>query len=128
MNQQHFRTQVDKICSSLVKQELQSAIRKRRMSKGLPCVYLEYQQPMSNLEFSEEEDARRRARRERNRIAAEKCRRKRREREVRIHQEHKTQEHLNQELKSIIEELEKEKKLLTEVLQTHTNCKLRPGS
>ncbi|XP_077984676.1 uncharacterized protein LOC144439274 [Glandiceps talaboti] len=113
--------------SSLVKEELRNSIKKRRLSKGLPDVQIDYKTPEQD-ELTEEEKGKRKIRRERNRLAAEKCRMKRKESETSIVKEYKDQEKLQQKLKKTIKELEEEKELLTQALQAHnkdvTQCKL----
>uniref|UniRef100_A0A146L940 Proto-oncogene c-Fos n=1 Tax=Lygus hesperus TaxID=30085 RepID=A0A146L940_LYGHE len=69
-----------------------------------------------------EDEERRRRRRERNKIAATKCRMKKRERTVNLVQESEVLESQNFELKSTIQELEKQKMSLVDLLNAHRPC------
>lgn len=66
-----------------------------------------------------EDEERRRRRRERNKIAATKCRLKKRERTVNLVQESEVLENQNQDLKSQIQELETQKRRLMDMLSMH---------
>lgn len=67
-----------------------------------------------------EDEDRRRRRRERNKIAATKCRMKKRERTVNLVNESETLDAQNKELKSQVTELENQRRKLMEVLQAHS--------
>ncbi|XP_058455188.1 activating transcription factor 3 [Malaya genurostris] len=67
-----------------------------------------------------EDEDRRRRRRERNKIAATKCRMKKRERTVNLVNESETLDAQNKELKSQVSELENQRRKLMEVLQAHS--------
>lgn len=68
-----------------------------------------------------EDEDRRRRRRERNKIAATKCRMKKRERTVNLVNESETLDAQNKELKSQVTELENQRRKLMEVLQAHSS-------
>ncbi|XP_055549311.1 activating transcription factor 3 [Wyeomyia smithii] len=68
-----------------------------------------------------EDEDRRRRRRERNKIAATKCRMKKRERTVNLVNESETLDAQNKELKSQVSELENQRRKLMEVLQAHSS-------
>ncbi|XP_070553354.1 cyclic AMP-dependent transcription factor ATF-3-like [Ptychodera flava] len=123
---QDFNGEVRRFCSAVVKEKLRTAIKRRRQLRGLPDVHPEFKNPNEKCELNEEEIQRKRVRRERNRVAAEKCRQKRKEKEVTVQQEYETQESINKELKQTIKDLEEEKKMLARILQNHPDCKLRP--
>lgn len=75
-----------------------------------------------------EDEDRRRRRRERNKIAATKCRMKKRERTVNLVNESETLDAQNKELKAQVSELESQRRKLMEVLQAHSgNCVRREG-
>ncbi|XP_055302439.1 activating transcription factor 3 isoform X2 [Sitodiplosis mosellana] len=71
--------------------------------------------------LSPEDEDRRRRRRERNKIAATKCRMKKRERTVNLVSEAETLEAQNIDLKAQVRSLEIERRSLTEMLQLHAN-------
>ncbi|XP_031637531.1 activating transcription factor 3-like, partial [Contarinia nasturtii] len=71
--------------------------------------------------LSPEDEDRRRRRRERNKIAATKCRMKKRERTVNLVSEAETLETQNIDLKAQVRSLEIERRSLTEMLQLHAN-------
>lgn len=75
-----------------------------------------------------EDEDRRRRRRERNKIAATKCRMKKRERTVNLVNESETLDAQNKELKAQVSELESQRRKLMEVLQAHSgSCVRREG-
>lgn len=73
------------------------------------------------LQLSPEDEDRRRRRRERNKIAATKCRMKKRERTTNLVSEAETLESQNIDLKAQMRTLEIERRSLTEMLQLHGN-------
>uniref|UniRef100_A0A182MH24 BZIP domain-containing protein n=1 Tax=Anopheles culicifacies TaxID=139723 RepID=A0A182MH24_9DIPT len=75
--------------------------------------------PRSTVALTPEDEDRRRRRRERNKIAATKCRMKKRERTVNLINESETLDAQNKELKSQVSKLETEYRKLVEVLQAH---------
>lgn len=74
-----------------------------------------------HFQLSPEDEDRRRRRRERNKIAATKCRMKKRERTVNLVSEAETLESQNIDLKTQVRSLEFERRSLTEMLQLHAN-------
>lgn len=75
------------------------------------------------LQLTPEDEERRRKRRERNKIAATKCRLKKRERTANLVVESETLETQNIELKSQIQELQNQRRQLFEILSLHRpNC------
>nr|CAD7392118.1 unnamed protein product [Timema cristinae] len=72
-----------------------------------------------------EDEERRRRRRERNKIAATKCRLKKRERTVNLVQESEILETQNHDLKSQIQELESQRRRLMEMLSMHSPTCMR---
>lgn len=80
------------------------------------------------LQLTPEDEDRRRRRRERNKIAATKCRMKKRERTLNLVSESEILETQNIELKSQVRSLETERRKLTEMLQAHgTTCIRQEG-
>lgn len=78
-------------------------------------------------QLTPEDEERRRRRRERNKVAATKCRIKKRERTVNLVQESEILESQNYELKTQIQELETQRRRLVDMLSSHSpNCTL-PG-
>ncbi|EAU75679.3 AGAP001536-PA [Anopheles gambiae str. PEST] len=75
--------------------------------------------PRSTVALTPEDEDRRRRRRERNKIAATKCRMKKRERTVNLINESETLDAQNRELKSQVSKLETEYRKLVEILQAH---------
>uniref|UniRef100_A0A182QZV9 BZIP domain-containing protein n=1 Tax=Anopheles farauti TaxID=69004 RepID=A0A182QZV9_9DIPT len=75
--------------------------------------------PRSTVALTPEDEDRRRRRRERNKIAATKCRMKKRERTVNLINESETLDAQNKELKTQVSKLETECRKLLEVLQAH---------
>lgn len=73
-----------------------------------------------------EDEDRRRRRRERNKIAATKCRMKKRERTLNLVSESEILEHQNIDLKTQVRTLEMERRTLTEMLQSHSSTCIRP--
>ena len=71
------------------------------------------------MQLTPEDEERRRRRRERNKIAATKCRLKKREKTVILVQESETLETQNHELKSQIQELETQQRRLVDMLNLH---------
>ncbi|KAL2737992.1 activating transcription factor 3 [Vespula squamosa] len=74
-----------------------------------------------------EDEERRRRRRERNKIAATKCRLKKREKTVILVQESETLETQNHDLKSQIQELEMQRRRLVDMLSLHGPTCLKQG-
>ncbi|XP_046748988.1 activating transcription factor 3-like [Diprion similis] len=74
-----------------------------------------------------EDEERRRRRRERNKIAATKCRLKKREKTVILVQESEELETQNHDLKSQIQELETQRRRLVEMLSVHSPTCLKQG-
>lgn len=74
-----------------------------------------------------EDEDRRRSRRERNKIAATKCRMKKRERTMNLVSESEQLETQNKDLKSQVQNLEIERRNLFEMLKSHGGKCVRPG-
>lgn len=78
-------------------------------------------------ELTPEDEERRRRRRERNKIAATKCRLKKREKTVILMQESEILETQNHDLKSQIQELETQRRRLVDMLSLHNPTCLKQG-
>ncbi|XP_020795585.1 cyclic AMP-dependent transcription factor ATF-3 [Boleophthalmus pectinirostris] len=120
--------------SPLVKEELRLTIQSKRLSSGLSADASsdgasssserasEHQQnrPMGyKREFTPEEVERRKRRRERNKIAAAKCRNKKKEKTETLQKESEKLETVNADLKAQIEELKQQKQQLVYMLNLH---------
>ncbi|CAD7086727.1 unnamed protein product [Hermetia illucens] len=80
-----------------------------------------------NAGLTPEDEDRRRRRRERNKIAATKCRMKKRERTNNLVNESEQLETQNNDLKSTVRNLELERRKLFDMLQSHSSACIRPG-
>ncbi|XP_070578096.1 activating transcription factor 3-like isoform X2 [Ptychodera flava] len=103
----------------LIKAGLKFAIQAKRKSKGLGELEVE-PKPVRSNRLTPEEERKRLLRRERNRLAAAKCRYKKRERAEILERETRQLEEANDKLKADLARLEAEKKHLSETLQFHT--------
>ncbi|XP_059841849.1 cyclic AMP-dependent transcription factor ATF-3 isoform X2 [Hypanus sabinus] len=107
----------------LVKEELRFAIQSKRISNGAATMEFvmgsESSSDTVERRMTPQEDERRRRRRERNKIAAAKCRNKKKERTDTLQKESEKLESLNAELKAQIEELKTEKQQLIYMLNLH---------
>ncbi|XP_051952185.1 cyclic AMP-dependent transcription factor ATF-3 [Xyrauchen texanus] len=112
----------------LVKEELRYAIQNKRMSNGMStmttdraCLNTERptELPLAKREVIPEEGERRKRRRERNKIAAAKCRNKKKEKTDHLQKESEKLESINAELKAQIEELKNQKQQLVYMLNLH---------
>ncbi|GFQ64267.1 BZIP domain-containing protein [Trichonephila clavata] len=83
----------------------------------------------SNIQLTPEDEDRRRRRRERNKVAATKCRNKKKERTGKLVAESETLEVNNNALKTEIHSLEAERNELINLLQHHLpHCSMQPSS
>uniref|UniRef100_A0A3B4Z1Y7 Activating transcription factor 3 n=1 Tax=Stegastes partitus TaxID=144197 RepID=A0A3B4Z1Y7_9TELE len=108
----------------IVKEELRLAIQTKRLSNGLSADMSSdgassssdraYERPASP-----EEHERRKRRRERNKIAAAKCRNKKKEKTECLQKESEKLESVNADLKAQIEELKQQKQQLVYMLNMH---------
>lgn len=81
-----------------------------------------------DLQLTPEDEERRRRRRERNKIAATKCRLKKREKTVILVQESEILENQNHDLKSQIQELETQRRKLVDMLSLHSPTCMKQGA
>lgn len=126
---------VQHTCSQLIKAGLKLTIEQKRkhQSDGEDLLDLDKVKKIKKNEYSEseedkiktesgltpEDEERRRRRRERNKIAATKCRLKKRERTVNLIQESEILESQNIEFKAQVQELQQQKHTLMEMLSIH---------
>ncbi|XP_026070451.1 cyclic AMP-dependent transcription factor ATF-3-like [Carassius auratus] len=112
----------------LVKEELRNAIQNKRLSNGMSTLtpdraYMNADRPteppVMKRETNPEETERRKRRRERNKIAAAKCRNKKKETTDNLQMESEKLESINAELKAQIEELKSQKQQLVYMLNLH---------
>ncbi|KAL1454836.1 hypothetical protein WDU94_008969 [Cyamophila willieti] len=139
---------VQHTCSQIIKEGLKLALQTKRRTSYSSCSESYYQTSVGGKEtiegtrdsLEEEEDddvsscvsngegltvedeERRRRRRERNKIAATKCRLKKRQKTVNLVQESEILETQNHNLKSQIQELETQRQRLTQMLTIHKPC------
>ncbi|KAL7887854.1 hypothetical protein AOLI_G00028280 [Acnodon oligacanthus] len=112
--------------SPLVKEELRYAIHTKRLSSGMSAApssgssgSAAPSEAPARRELSSEELDRRKRRRERNKIAAAKCRNKKKEKTDSLQKESEKLESINAELKAQIEELKNQKQQLVYMLNLH---------
>ncbi|XP_078000943.1 uncharacterized protein LOC144453503 isoform X2 [Glandiceps talaboti] len=108
----------NEIMPMLIKEGLKFTIQAKRRAKGLDDLKVENYCRKPD-ELTSEDLERRRIRRERNRIAAAKCRKKTQSRLTILAQEVKCLEEANVRLHVKVKQLEAEKAQLSEVLQSH---------
>ncbi|XP_028398759.1 cyclic AMP-dependent transcription factor ATF-3-like [Dendronephthya gigantea] len=106
----------------LVKKELRDAIRHKRLAKGLEELpEIEAKKPKTD-ELTPEEEEKRKLRRERNKMAAFRCRQRRKQHIVELEQVTEQISNSNDDLEREIEDLKEQKEKLEEMLQSHS-CK-----
>ncbi|KAI7799971.1 cyclic AMP-dependent transcription factor ATF-3, partial [Triplophysa rosa] len=111
----------------LVKEELRYAIQNKRLSNGMSALTSDRCQntdrptelPVMKREINPVESERKKRRRERNKVAAAKCRNKKKEKTDTLQKESETLESINAELKAQIEELKNQKQQLVYMLNLH---------
>lgn len=104
--------------SVLIKNCLKLTIRQRREALGLGDIAPEYKAPGSDNLTKEDEEKRNR-RRERNKIAASKCRNRKKERTVRLCEESEGLQRGNEELRRELQRLRLEVQHLSQLLRLH---------
>lgn len=104
-----------------VKLELRYAIEAKRAEKGLDMPVMD-DVPRRPRELTVEEEERRRVRRERNKVAASRCRVKRKHHVRKLLKESDDLSKSNNELENIIDKLKYEKNRLEEAIRGHL-CK-----
>ncbi|XP_076873408.1 cyclic AMP-dependent transcription factor ATF-3 [Brachyhypopomus gauderio] len=114
--------------SPLIREELRHAIQSKRLSNGTSTAARDHASSSSarpaeltvvKKEINSEELDRRKRRRERNKIAAAKCRNKKKEKTDCLQKESEKLESINAELKAQIEELKNQKQQLVYMLNLH---------
>ncbi|KAG8443735.1 hypothetical protein GDO86_009056 [Hymenochirus boettgeri] len=110
----------------LVKEELRFAIQSKRLAINPPCSLDSVvvsdgpiEMTIPKTEFPPVEDERKKRRRERNKVAAAKCRNKKKEKTESLQKESEKLESINADLKAQIEELKNEKQHLIYMLNLH---------
>eukprot|EP00919_Chromeraceae_sp_WS-2016_P021886 GHVR01051898.1.p1 GENE.GHVR01051898.1~~GHVR01051898.1.p1 ORF type:complete len:172 (+),score=33.22 GHVR01051898.1:2-517(+) len=102
----------------LIKEELKIMIQKNRLAEGKPELTVEFKEP-EDVQLTEEDIRRRERRKERNRLAAQKCRTKRREISDVLEQQCSSLENDNACVKSEIDQLQQEILKLQQIKQRH---------
>ncbi|XP_015587182.1 activating transcription factor 3 isoform X2 [Cephus cinctus] len=134
---------VQHTCSQLIKEGLKLTLQTKRRANGSSDESKKKSRKEDGSADDEEEDEssnnstrggltpedeeRRRRRRERNKIAATKCRLKKREKTVILVQESEILETQNHDLKSQIQELETQRRRLVDMLSLHSPTCLKQG-
>ncbi|XP_014482197.1 PREDICTED: protein fosB isoform X2 [Dinoponera quadriceps] len=135
---------VQHTCSQLIKEGLKLTLQTKRLANGSGdegrkklkkedgSADDEEEEESSNNNnksgLTPEDEERRRRRRERNKIAATKCRLKKREKTVILVQESEILETQNHDLKSQIQELETQRRRLVDMLSLHTPTCLKQSA
>ncbi|XP_003725798.1 proto-oncogene c-Fos-like [Strongylocentrotus purpuratus] len=101
-----------------LRDEIRCSIIQKRIQKGLGGIRLDWK-ANGQESLSKEEEAKRRQRRERNRVAASRCRERRRERTFVLVEETDQLESSKQDLLDEIDQLEEQKSQLLAVLTEH---------
>lgn len=110
--------------SQVVKQELRLRIQAKRFQNGQDVTPVcDTTKKVCRIEqLTAEEEERRKLRRERNKLAAQKCRSKRQARVEQLEMESKILITKNETLKEQIEKLQAEKEMLCNMVKTHDMC------
>ncbi|KAK6645394.1 hypothetical protein RUM43_001671 [Polyplax serrata] len=117
--------------SQLIKEGLKLTIQTKRKHSGSDTKddVEEFEaKRMRREELTEEDEERRKRRRERNKIAATKCRMKKREKTANLVNESELLETQNIELKTQIQDLQKQKKKLIDMLSMHSATCVKQSS
>ncbi|XP_006824836.1 cyclic AMP-dependent transcription factor ATF-3-like isoform X2 [Saccoglossus kowalevskii] len=111
--------------TAVLKEEIKYTIQTKRLARGLSELEVEIPKPKKER-LTPEEEARRHERREKNRLAATKCRNKKRERAQQLEKETKKLQSQKDILMQQIQELQEEREQLSYLLQSHLmNCTVR---
>ncbi|XP_071963367.1 uncharacterized protein [Antedon mediterranea] len=110
--------------SPYVREELKITIQRKRAEKGLEEIKVEDEHDVISYNLSEEELQKKLKRRERNKLAAAKLRKKNKLAEVSMHEEFVKQRELNKKLKYDLEKIEREKATILESLNESQSKKL----
>ncbi|KAI0236107.1 hypothetical protein LSAT2_013334 [Lamellibrachia satsuma] len=111
----------DGCLTPIIKEELRLTIQSKRLKRGQNEMSVSFRQPAPE-QLTDDETERRRKRRENNKLAAQKCRAKRRERAEALEREADILESQNNELRDQILALERERNRLHEVFHDHSMC------
>lgn len=103
---------------SIVKEELKQNIHRRRQEKGLQDINVD-QRTSRSYQLTQIEQMKRQQRKERNRIAAAKCRDKKRQLTLEIIKETDRLEKSNHDLQRRAQDLKAEKAILQQMLEDH---------
>ncbi|XP_038073212.1 cyclic AMP-dependent transcription factor ATF-3-like [Patiria miniata] len=122
-----FETDFD--LSPLIKEELRTTIRNRRINSGKSDDLSYDDPPKPQYKLTKEEEEKRQLRRDRNRIAAAKCRQKRKYESEELSVESDQLQSRNDRLRTEIEKLQNEKRTLLELINSHRpSCIMATGS
>uniref|UniRef100_K1QFF6 Uncharacterized protein n=2 Tax=Magallana gigas TaxID=29159 RepID=K1QFF6_MAGGI len=113
------KTELDIDLSPLLKQEIKQKIKNRRRAEGKEEIRIEFKEP-SPERLTEEEEERRRVKREKNKMAAQKCRSKKRKLADTLEEETMKLEEKQEKLQEEVQKLREEREHLMELLKIHS--------
>ncbi|XP_022105174.1 cyclic AMP-dependent transcription factor ATF-3-like [Acanthaster planci] len=114
--------------SPLIKEELRTTIRNRRINSGKSDDLSYDDPPKPQYKLTKEEEEKRQVRRDRNRIAAAKCRQKRKQETMELSLESEKLQTTNARLREEIEKLQHEKETLIKLINSHRpTCIMKTG-
>lgn len=113
------KAEVDIDLSPLLKEEIKHKIKSRRRAEGKEEIRIEFKEP-SPERLTEEEEERRRMKREKNKMAAQKCRSKKRKLADTLEEETMKLEEKQEKLQEQVQQLREEREHLIELLKIHS--------
>lgn len=113
------KTELDIDLNPLLKQEIKQKIKNRRRAEGKEEIRIEFKEP-SPERLTEEEEERRRVKREKNKMAAQKCRSKKRKLADTLEEETMKLEEKQEKLQEEVQKLREEREHLMELLKIHS--------
>lgn len=113
------KTELDIDLSPLLKEEIKHKIKSRRKAEGKEEIRVEFKEP-SPERLTEEEEERRRVKREKNKMAAQKCRSKKRKLADTLEEETMKLEEKQEKLQEQVQQLREEREHLMELLKIHS--------
>lgn len=113
------KAELDINLSPLLKEEIKHKIKSRRRAEGKEEIRVEFKEP-SPERLTEEEEERRRIKREKNKMAAQKCRSKKRKLADTLEEETIKLEEKQEKLQEQVQQLREEREHLIELLKIHS--------
>ncbi|XP_022335006.2 uncharacterized protein LOC111131663 isoform X3 [Crassostrea virginica] len=105
--------------SPLLKEEIKHKIKRRRMAEGKEEIRVEFKEP-SPEKLTKEEEEHRRIKREKNKLAAQKCRSKKRKLADTLEEETMKLEERQEKLQEQVQKLREEREHLMDLLKIHS--------